>query len=231
MGDDIMSTEPEVRVPYDENSSNGLLLFEDKFIPDELMIEIFCHYIDHKSLKSCQLVCKRWNLLIQSYIWRKKAELTIHHSLPIDEDASWTMYYLICDKKPFYRNLIKNHSGEEGLKSTEVTTNRSFYRNRYVNFNDQDWEIESESVDLRSNWNVIYDGGHHWAVESPPVGVPPLPQDPVFKETNHCFVTSFGLCWKEQIIDLIKEGASDYLMDKIQPTIKVTIFCFEKIIF
>lgn len=183
-----MSAELEIRVPYDENSNNGLIIVGDKFIPNDLMIEIFCHYVDHNSLKTCQLVCKRWKDLIQSYIWRKKAEKVIHQSLPVDKNAPWTMYYHICDKKPLNRNLIKNHSGQKGWKST---------------------------------WNIIQNGGNQWAVESPPAGVPILPKDPIFTGINYCYVTSYDICSKEQTVDLIKEGATEYLLDQMQPIIKV----------
>lgn len=95
------------------------------------------------------------------------------------------------NKNPFNINLIKNHSGQSGLKS--------------------DWEI------------MIYKGDG-WTVESPPVGVQELPKDPIFENINHCFVTSYNCCWKEQIIDLVQEGFSEYELDQIQPVIKVILY-------
>lgn len=179
----------EERVTYDEASNNGLIIRE-KYIPEELLCEIFCH-VDHKTLCNCQLVCKQWNLLIQGYVWRKKAERTLGKTLPVDANAPWTMYYFICDKKAFGRNLIKNHSGKSGLNS---------------------------------DWTTVHDGGDGWKVECPAVGVPPLPQDPVFDGKQYCFVTSYGHCWKQQTIDLIDKGFTEYLLDNLQPTIKVIIW-------
>lgn len=95
----------------------------------------------------------------------------------------------ITSKKTVYDfNLIKNHSGEKGLKS---------------------------------DWNILTNPGDGWIVESPPVCVQPLPDDPIFENINHCFATSYNRCWKEQVIDLIKEGASEDLIDQLQPTVKV----------
>jgi hypothetical protein len=167
-------------------SNNGSII-ENKSIPDELLSKILC-YTDHKALLLCQLVCKHWNYLIHNYVWHKKAELTIGKSLPFGEKIPWTIYYFICDKKPFYKNLIKNHSGEEGF-------------NAY--------------------WGITDFGGNGWNVEHPPTGVVPLPDDPVFENKNYCFITSFKKCSKEQIINLIDEGFSEYLLDYLQPTIKV----------
>ncbi|XP_034172150.2 F-box only protein 6 [Osmia lignaria lignaria] len=102
------------RVMFDEKGDNGLIV-SGKYLPEELLAEIFC-YVDYESLLNCQLVCKRWKILIQSYIWRKKAEISIGQPLFLDKEVSWYAYYLICKKKPFERNLIKNHSGEHGVQ-------------------------------------------------------------------------------------------------------------------
>lgn len=100
------------RVMYDEKSDNGLVL-GGKYLPEELLAEIFC-YVDYKSLLNCQLVCKLWKILIQTYVWRKKAEISFGRSLLLYKEVPWHVYYLICKKKPFERNLVKNHSGECG---------------------------------------------------------------------------------------------------------------------
>ncbi|XP_001600314.2 F-box only protein 6 [Nasonia vitripennis] len=177
----------EERVAYDEASNNGLIIREN-YIPEELLCEILC-YVDHKTLCNCQLVCKQWLELIQGYVWRKKAERTLGKTLPVDENAPWTMYYFICDKKAFGRNLIKNHSGK---------------------------------TRVNSDWTIVNDGGDGWKVENPPVGVPALPDDPVFEGKQCCFVTSYDRCCKQQTIDLLDEGFTEYLLDNLQPTIKVS---------
>ncbi|XP_076635835.1 F-box only protein 44 [Colletes latitarsis] len=102
------------REEFDEKSENGLIL-ADKYLPQELLAEIFC-YLDNKSLLNCQLVCVRWKILIQSYVWRKKANILLGRLFLLDEDVHWHVSYLICKKKPFEKNLIKNHSGEHGIQ-------------------------------------------------------------------------------------------------------------------
>ncbi|KAF7993029.1 hypothetical protein HCN44_005810 [Aphidius gifuensis] len=94
--------------------NNGLLM-SDKYIPEEVISQILIQYVDYKSLVNCQVVCKHWNNLIQDYIWRRKSELIVGQSLCLITDMSWIVYYQICHKKPFNRNLIKNYSGKDNL--------------------------------------------------------------------------------------------------------------------
>lgn len=171
---------------YNETSNNGSII-ENKIIPDELLSKILC-YTEPIALLQCQLVCKHWFNLIQNYVWHKRAELTVRKTLPSTGKTPWTIYYFICEGKPFYKNLIKNHSGEFGLLQ---------------------------------NWNITENGGDGWNVECPPKAVRLLPDDPVFEDKNFCFVTSFSKCWKEQVVNLIDEGFTEYCLDYLQPTIKV----------
>ncbi|XP_076284968.1 F-box only protein 6-like [Lasioglossum baleicum] len=100
-----------------EESENGLI-FVDMYIPSELLTQIFT-YVDHKSLLNCQLVCKQWEMLIKSYVWRKVAELTSGgQSLSLWKKVPWRVYYFIC--KNFGKNLIRNHSGDELYKHWEI---------------------------------------------------------------------------------------------------------------
>ncbi|KAJ8688362.1 hypothetical protein QAD02_024157 [Eretmocerus hayati] len=181
----IMMNEPEVRVLFDEAGDNGLAL-GGKYIPEELLSQILS-YGNYKDLCQYQLVCKRWNHLIQSYVWRKKAEMTLGHLLPVNNDIPWTLYYFICTKRAFRRNLIKNHSGEKKF----------------------------------SNWTITANGGNRWKVENPPDNVP-KPEDVVFEGKKDCFVTSYDVCAKYQVIDLLKEGFTKHFLDVIQPPIHVS---------
>ena len=97
------------------NDDNGLIL-SNHYIPEEVLANILVH-VHYKTLPKCMLVCKRWNALIESYVWRKKSEMILGQLLPSDARIHWTLHYLICkDKSPFRRNLIKNHSGSQGIK-------------------------------------------------------------------------------------------------------------------
>ncbi|XP_033223607.1 F-box only protein 6-like [Belonocnema kinseyi] len=176
----------EERVPYDENDDNGLIL-NNHYIPEEVLANIL-RYVHYKTLAKCMLVCKRWNELIQSYVWRKKSKAILGQLLPADEKIHWSLYYIICkDNSPFGRNLIKNHSGSEGLKK---------------------------------HWKILRNDGDKWAVEEPPLGVPPLPEtEPLFAERQTCFVTSYVNCCKMQTVDLLAEGLTSQILDNLQPPI------------
>ncbi|OXU28694.1 hypothetical protein TSAR_007130 [Trichomalopsis sarcophagae] len=177
----------KTEMTYDEISNNGSII-ENKSIPNEILSKILC-YTDHNALLLCQLVCKHWHYLIRNYVWHKKAEFTLGKSLTFTEKTPWTVYYFICDQMPFYKNLVKNHSGKYGLFK---------------------------------HWCITENGGTGWNVENPPKAVKQLPDDPVFEDESYCFVTSFSKCWKEQTIYLIDEGFSEYVLDYLQPTIKVS---------
>lgn len=98
----------------DQFGDNGLML-NDIYVPIEVIQRIFC-FADEKSLLNCQLVCKRWNEIIMDYVWRKKAEINTGCKFPIDSVLEWKDFYVISAKNIFDRNLIKNHSGENGLQ-------------------------------------------------------------------------------------------------------------------
>ncbi|XP_012259517.2 F-box only protein 6-like isoform X2 [Athalia rosae] len=117
------------RVEFDENSENGLVI-NDKYIPEEVLNQILL-YTDSKTLLNCQLVCKRWHSSLQTYVWKKKAEAVIGRLLQFDTQMPWFFYYVICSKKSMEKNLIKNHSGKDGLK--------------------KHWRIRSEGGDL---WKI-----------------------------------------------------------------------------
>ncbi|XP_017209051.1 uncharacterized protein isoform X2 [Danio rerio] len=61
-------------------------------------------------------------------------------------------------------------------------------------------------------WELVANGGHQWTTEG---NIPTFP-------VNTCFATSHGLCLKQQLIDLQKEGYSDMFMDQRQPHIKIS---------
>src|SRR5436190_8836958 len=111
------------RVIFNEAGDNGLIVYDRYRIPAELLGEIFC-YVDHRTLLNCQLVCKRWKNVIQNYVWRKKAELVLGKPFPRShEEMPWHAFYLICKLKPFERNLLKNHSGEQDKKHWQILSN------------------------------------------------------------------------------------------------------------
>uniref|UniRef100_A0A3P8WV57 F-box protein 44, tandem duplicate 9 n=1 Tax=Cynoglossus semilaevis TaxID=244447 RepID=A0A3P8WV57_CYNSE len=65
------------------------------------------------------------------------------------------------------------------------------------------------------DWVIQENGGDGWKLEKPMV---PHPNKTVLKN----FVTSYGMCRKVQLIDLVKEGYSPVFMDTFQPHIKIS---------
>ncbi|KAF4096848.1 hypothetical protein G5714_022817 [Onychostoma macrolepis] len=69
--------------------------------------------------------------------------------------------------------------------------------------------------DKLQGWKIVENGGDRWVAEE---NRKPFPDETVTK----CFVTSYWLCLKQQLINLKKEGYSDAFMDQLQPHIKIT---------
>uniref|UniRef100_A0A3B5MCG9 Uncharacterized protein n=1 Tax=Xiphophorus couchianus TaxID=32473 RepID=A0A3B5MCG9_9TELE len=63
------------------------------------------------------------------------------------------------------------------------------------------------------DWTIVRNGGDGWRVEKP-IALHPNAE----VQTN--FVTSFRMCTKSQLIDLVNEGYSQAFMDEVQPHIK-----------
>lgn len=68
-----------------------------------------------------------------------------------------------------------------------------------------------------SGWDILYNHGHGWKIESPPIGAP-LPE-----LGNTCFVTSFATNQKYCVVDLWQHGFTDKILDSIKAPIQVHI--------
>lgn len=170
---------------FDEEDDNGLVLC-DRYLPIEVLMEIFCH-ADPRTLLTCQLVCKRWKMLMR-HVWHKKTERMLGKPFPWDDKLPWPVFYFTCTHKPYEKNLVWNHSGAQNL----------------------------------NHWEITFNGGDHWKVEEPPIGVPELQTEPMFDDRQICFVTSHGNCSKIQNINLMREGIHPYILDIYQPPIVVS---------
>ncbi|KAM4563461.1 F-box only protein 6-like [Odontesthes bonariensis] len=69
--------------------------------------------------------------------------------------------------------------------------------------------------DKMNGWKIMENGGDQWKVDGLMV---PHPNEAV--KTN--FVTSYGMCRKSQLIDLVKEGYSPSFMDDFRPQIRIS---------
>ena len=64
-------------------------------------------------------------------------------------------------------------------------------------------------------------GGDGIVVEDEPVGSDPIPEAANLP-TQHCFVTSYGSCLREQAIKLHERGFTPLIMDTLRPKIEIT---------
>ncbi|KAF7209265.1 F-box only protein 6 isoform X2 [Nothobranchius furzeri] len=69
--------------------------------------------------------------------------------------------------------------------------------------------------DTLRGWTLTQNNGDRWTVDEPMV---PHPNEAVQKN----FVTSYGMCLKEQTVDLKHEGYSPSFMDEFQPPIRIS---------
>lgn len=107
-------------------------------------------------------------------------------------------------------------------------------------YNDGDYESDSETSstnssssgsenetksDSDSNDSEVSYGNscRGWIVECPPMGAPEMPEELQTVCKMNCFVTTYYDCSKEYVIDLIKEGFTPDILDRLQPPIEV---CF-----
>lgn len=71
--------------------------------------------------------------------------------------------------------------------------------------------------DMFAHWQVTQNHGDGWRVEKTPAGADPLPL-----ANQSCFATSYGVCSKEQVIFLVKEGVVPEVLDIFKPAIEVS---------
>ncbi|KAJ8688295.1 hypothetical protein QAD02_024090 [Eretmocerus hayati] len=72
------------------------------------------------------------------------------------------------------------------------------------------------------NWIFTENSGSGWTIENPPAGTPTL-EAAELNGAQHCFVSSRNLCSKNQVVDLLQEDFTRYLLDVIQPPIQVSL--------
>nr|CAD7261800.1 unnamed protein product [Timema shepardi] len=70
-----------------------------------------------------------------------------------------------------------------------------------------------------SHWTIHSNGGNKWDVERTPLGCEPVPSE---VGADSCFVTSYQLCSKQQLVDLRVEGVPPQIMDELKPCITVS---------
>jgi hypothetical protein len=83
-------------------------------MPEEILVHILS-YVDIKTLVNLRLVCHWWKHLIDNEVWRLKVSREKYRSLKAVDPKwklPWFVYYWICAKDPFEKNLLKNHCAQ-----------------------------------------------------------------------------------------------------------------------
>jgi len=104
-------------------------------LPDEMVVNTLS-FVDADTLLDCRLVCKRWQELIDAYVFQEKASREnefvnngrgYHSFSQIDSNSvrklelPWYVFHVICKYDPFNRNLVKNHCGQSKLINCTIT--------------------------------------------------------------------------------------------------------------
>lgn len=105
-----------------------------ELLPDEMIVYVLS-FIDANKLLDCRLVCKRWQELLDSYVFQEKASRQNKYVnngrgyvsfSEIDSnnvrklELPWYVFYVICKYDPFNRNLVKNHCGQSKLVNCKI---------------------------------------------------------------------------------------------------------------
>lgn len=96
------------------NDSNEKLQPVEQSVPEEILVHILS-YVDIKTLVNLRLVCHWWKHLIDNEVWRLKVSREKYRSLKAVDPKwklPWFVYYRICDKDPFEKNVLKNHCAQ-----------------------------------------------------------------------------------------------------------------------
>lgn len=179
-------------------------------LPNEMVINILIS-IDVNTLFDCRLVCKRWQKLIDTYVFQEKAfrenkfvnngqgyysfsQISANDVRRLD--LPWYVFYIICKYDPFNRNLVKNHCGQYGWKY---------------------WESNNDSFSSQNDLNCF------WTVEQIPQSAHLMLDDSNFDGHTSCFSSyEKRSLTKDQEIVFKDHGLNDNIMKTLQPQIAVS---------
>lgn len=141
---------------------------------EELILQILSFVPSSDLLNNCIWV-KEWQSVIDSNsLWLLKCQ---HEGKPVPKrkpDPLPENFYRSVYFVPYNENLIKNSSGQDGLKFWTVKATEEYGFNTGI--------------------------GRSWIAESPPVGTDPIPDTDI----QSCFVSSYSWCEKEQCVLLLE---------------------------
>lgn len=168
-------------------------------LPYEIILVIFGK-ISFDDLRNASLVCKKWFEIIENEeFWKNKIKNELNIKLKWDLDVK--SLKSIYSKKLIGRNLIKNSSGENQFDF---------------------WQISNEQI--KKDYNIV---GNFSRTEGFIIENFDECSVPAYNENNEPikkFATSYFSIYKYQIIDLVSEGLSSVLIDKLKPNLSIKDF-------
>ena len=189
-------------------SREGVLSTQDplSIYPREVATRILCYVPPYELLKVCMLVSRSWReLLGDPLFWKHRLRQSKNYSLDLDriENIDWLKLCFYIIQRP---NLVKSFDkGALSFKSWKLSSHN--------------WEsFKLSSVDLEDGRG----GGDGWDIETE---ISPVLHKDLVSENHGStsnYVTSYGWCCREQVIELAKFGFIDDIMDISQPVIVVS---------
>lgn len=76
-------------------------------------------------------------------------------------------------------------------------------------------------ADGLSSWSILQNGGDQFLNEPNNCGGSKAVSTIGLKNCHHCWATSYGWCNKSQLIDLLAEGCTEEILDRVRPQIEI----------
>ena len=188
--------------------------FQDptEILPFEVSCVIFSFIPAENLVNDCVLVCRFWKQISDdNTTWRLKCERTRRYMkkyMRNFEPENWKEYYY---KNPYSKNLIQNPNLSDAFPNILVDKRQELYGwHGYGNLSEDQWHAQFKP------WQMMNIGGDGIQLEYPPIGCGPVPNGDL-----GCLATSFGPTKRCQVIDLMAEGVTKYIMDECKLPIYV----------
>ncbi|XP_064610254.1 F-box only protein 44-like [Liolophura sinensis] len=170
-------------------------MFSFDALPDDIL-ETVLSFVPAKRLLTYRRVGKRWRDIIDGQtLWRNKCE----------RDKVLTENWL--------RFLYCVHGDHEPINYRQLYFSSPYTRNLIKN------PCAKEKLKY---WQVRHNGGHGFTSERDHPGSHSITQYAPIKEDVPCWATSFALCQKTQLVDLVAEGCSISVLDRLRPPIHIS---------
>lgn len=191
----------------------GVLPDPTNELPYEVSLVIFSFVPAQDLVKNCVLVCRFWKAISDDQTtWRLKCLRTGRFQpkyMKSFEPDDWKSYYY---KNPYSRSLLKNPNLADAFpRIRETKTQQLSSWHGYGELNSDQWNAQFYP------WEMVHIGGNGLCLECPPIGCYKLPGD----NESCCIATSFQGTTRCQVVDLVAEGVSEYILDECKLPIQV----------